>query len=93
MPFPPEILDRSRCVRQPEVFNKCKAKHFSKPNRHVRITGKIEINLQHIEKRRQPEHRLAHIRRLIRVDRVHHLGKGICRMTFFPRPKIKRFTP
>ena len=47
--------------------------------------------MQHIEKRRQPEHRLAHIRRLIRVDRVHHLGKGICRITFFPRPKIKQF--
>ena len=91
MPFPPEILDRSRCIRQPEVFNKCKAKHFSKPNRHVKKKKKIEINLQHIEKRRQPEHRLAHIRRLIRVDRVHHLGKGICQDDLLSQTENKAF--
>src|ERR1035438_10542860 len=54
MPTPPKIPDGLRHVWGIEVFHKSEAEHFSHPDRHVRITRKIEVNLQRVAKYPKP---------------------------------------
>ena len=51
----PEIGDACGNVRVVEVFFKCEAKHFSKANRHIRITAEIKENLQGISQGTNPK--------------------------------------
>ena len=46
MPAPPEILNALRRIRITEVDRDFKAKHPPQPTRHIRITGKIKVDLQ-----------------------------------------------
>src|SRR5260370_19225957 len=46
MPAPPELRHRLRGVRGVEILLEAEAKHPCKPDRHVRITRKIEVDLQ-----------------------------------------------
>ena len=61
MPALPEARDGARDERQVEVFQQMEAKHARKADGHVRIAGKIEIELEHIRGGRQPR---AHQRKL-----------------------------
>ena len=54
MPAPPEIPDGLRQVGEIEVFHESEAEHFAHPDRHVRITGEIEVNLQRVAKNPEP---------------------------------------
>src|SRR5579859_6077863 len=54
MPAPPEFRDRPRRIGRVEVFAKAEAKHARKPDRHVGIAGKIEIDLQRETSKREP---------------------------------------
>ena len=46
MPAPPEILNALRRIRIAEVDRDFKAKHPPQTTRHIRITGKIKVDLQ-----------------------------------------------
>ena len=54
MPAPPEICDRAGNIRIVEVFREGEAEHPAKTNRHVRIAGKIKVDLEGIGKSAQP---------------------------------------
>ena len=46
MPSSPEFSNTFGNIRVIKVFNKFKSEHFSKPNGHIGITGKIKVKLQ-----------------------------------------------
>jgi len=48
MPSAPEIGHRARNVRIVEVLLKLKSEDFSKTDRHIRVSGKIEIDLERV---------------------------------------------
>ena len=89
MPSSPEILHRHRHIGVAEVFLKFKSKHFSKSDRHIRVTGKIIIDLQHIKDRTQPQRFSCRRISAIFVNIVHYLGKSICKQHFFPKAPAK----
>lgn len=46
MPAPPKFGNAFGFIRIAEIFRKRKSKHLAKSDRHIRIAGKIKINLQ-----------------------------------------------
>ena len=56
MPSSPEFADAPGTVRKAEVLMEVKAKHFSQTDGHVRIPGKIVVDLERIGKARSPRH-------------------------------------
>ena len=48
MPAAPELGDRLADVRIVEVFEKLEAEHFAETDRHIRVAGEIEVNLQRV---------------------------------------------
>ena len=50
MPAPPEIRYRSCPIRRIEICRQIKAQHLRNSDCHVRISGKIKINLKRIGK-------------------------------------------
>ena len=54
MPAAPELGDRLADVRVVEVFEERKAEHLAEANRHIRVAGEIEVNLQRIANRTHP---------------------------------------
>ena len=64
MPAPPEICDAVRDKRIVEVFREVEAQHAAEADRHVRITGKVEVDLESVSDRAKPgsEHRRRGLR-------------------------------
>ena len=54
VPAPPEIHDARGLVRRVEVFRQAKAEHEAKADGHIRIAGKVEVELEGIAERSQP---------------------------------------
>ena len=54
VPAPPEIGDRFRAVGRIEIFREDKAEHEAEPDRHVRVTAEVEINLERVPDRAKP---------------------------------------
>ena len=46
MPPPPVFGNAAAQVRVIKVFQELKAQHFSQPNGHIGVTGKVEVNLE-----------------------------------------------
>lgn len=61
MPSSPELGCRGRYIRIIEVFHKTEAEHMTQTDRHVRISGKVEINMQHIADGIEPEKQNAFV--------------------------------
>ena len=59
MPAAPKFRDRFRNIRIIKILNISEAKHVTKPNRHIGVSGKIKIDLKRISEDTQPcaEHR------------------------------------
>ena len=56
MPPAPEIRDAFRCVGITEILRKMKAHHRSQSHGHIRIAGKIKVNLHAKRQNPQPHH-------------------------------------
>ena len=54
VPAPPEIPDGLRGVGKIEIFDEREAEHFAQPDRHVRVAGEIEIDLQRVATDAEP---------------------------------------
>jgi hypothetical protein len=54
VPAPPEFRDALRLVRRVEVFGELEAEHEAEADRHVRISGEIEINLEGVAEQTIP---------------------------------------
>ena len=46
MPAPPEFRNAARAIGMVEVFEEVKAEHFSQTDRHIRVAGKVKIDLK-----------------------------------------------
>src|SRR3954463_10044937 len=54
VPARPKLIDRGGLVGGIKIYREFYAKHSGQTNRHVRVTRKIEIDLQGIRQRAQP---------------------------------------
>ena len=54
MPALPEICDAVRDKRIVEVFREVEAQHAAEADRHIGITGKVEVDLESVSNRAQP---------------------------------------
>ena len=78
MPSAPELPDGLGHIGVVEIFHEVKAEHFPQADGHIRVAGKIIINLKGVEKNSepgQPRPRQAFIGKGEHI--VHHGGKGI----------------
>ena len=48
VPAPPELLHRVGDVRLAEVLREAEAEHPAEPDRHVRVAGEVEVDLQRV---------------------------------------------
>ena len=81
VPAPPEIGDRFRAIGRIEILRENKAEHEAEPDRHVRVTAEVEIDLERVADRAEP--------RVERADRagveggVRDFSAGIREQDFF----------
>ena len=54
MPAAPELGDRLADVRIVEVFEELETEHLAETDRHIRVAGEIEVNLQRVANRAHP---------------------------------------
>lgn len=54
VPPPSEFGDRAGDVRVVEVFQKVEPEHAAQANRHVGVTGEVEIDLQRVAQHAEP---------------------------------------
>jgi hypothetical protein len=54
VPPPPEVTNRNGAIRRIEIQRQRQTEHQAQADRHIRIAGKIEIDLQRISHRRGP---------------------------------------
>ena len=66
VPPPPEFRDRLRAVRRIEVLREHESEHQTEADRHVRVAGKIEIDLECIRDRAVPGVETAQVARVER---------------------------
>ena len=91
MPAPPKIGDGNRLVRRMKVLGKLEAQKQSQPDRHVRITTKIKIDLQGVGQQSAPSPRQA--RRSMRKGPFRNEGDRIRNQNFFGQPQHKQNNP
>ena len=48
MPATPKVLHGGRNIRIIEILFEMKSEHFAHPDRHIRISGKVEVNLKKV---------------------------------------------
>ena len=72
MPAAPELGDRARPIGQIEIARERKAEREAKPDRHVRVAGEIEIDLDRVGRKPEPGFGEARQRRLVE----HGFGKA-----------------
>src|SRR5205085_6946764 len=82
MPAPPEFSDARGDVWEVKVLKERKAKHFAEADRHVRVAGEVEVDLQRVTNQSKPSEAR---RKLIRIELEHQVGieaKRVCENQF-----------
>ena len=87
MPAAPELGDRLADVRIVEVFEERKAEHFAETDRHIRVAGEIEVNLQRIANRAHPRTGSGQLARCIFEYAVRNLREHIGQQYLFAEPE------
>ena len=68
MPATPKFGDGGRDIRIIEILHKTESEQVTEPDRHVGIAGKVEVNVQHIAHRVQPEEQHTFV--IARLERI-----------------------
>ena len=69
-----------------EIFRKVETEHPSQPHRHIRISGKIKINLHPEGENPQPGHEHRPIRLRHALDLRPQLPHGVCQKHLLCQP-------
>ena len=77
MPAPPELGDRHRRVRPREVLREAEAEHPAEPDRHVRVAGEVEEQLERVTDRAEPRGGECHLVRRHREARLDHRAQRV----------------
>ena len=76
VPALPKINDVPGFVRRIEIDRKLDAEHVGQPYRHIRVAGKIKIQLQRIGQRIQPSRKHRKIPGM-RKPNFHHVRQRV----------------
>ena len=87
MPPAPKIFDRRCNVRVVKVFWEMEAENTTQTNGHVRITGKIEIDLQSIGYYAKPSCACGQLIWILAKNPICDLTKGIGQKDLFRETK------
>ena len=93
MPAAPEIFDRGGNIGIVEVLVNVKTEHFAQTDRHIRITGKIEIDLESISHNADPGHRRGNIVDAQCKNFICGFGHDIGNNDFFSQPLQETDSP
>ena len=91
MPAPPKIRNARCNIGIIEVFGKVKAEHSPQPDRHIRIAGKIKIEVQGVKNDLPPSAERARGERKRRPKIEMPCGKRIAEQHLFAKPHAKTF--
>ena len=87
VPAAPELGDRLADVRIVEVFEKLEAEHFAETDRHIRVAGEIEVNLQRVANRAHPRTGGGQLARCIFEYAVRNLREHVGQQHLFAEPE------
>ncbi len=96
MPSSPEFRYRIRDIRIVKVFFKVESCHPPHPDGHIRIGGKVQIDLEHVHKDAKPEPKrrdAIELRELLREQRICDLSTRIGKYRFFHKACRKSINP
>ena len=82
VPAPPELADAAGNEGRVEILQEAEAQHAAQADGHVGIAGKIEIQLQEEQCRRQPAGKEGHLRR--QGQGLQHLPAQVRQQHLFP---------
>src|SRR5258708_4714739 len=83
MPTAPKVDDTGRLVRRTEIQRKCDSHNHGKPDCHIGIRGKIEVNLKRVTQRPDPR-----IPKTDRSERRHLERRGDEKGNVVPPPDL-----
>ena len=89
MPAAPELGDRLADVRIVEVFEELETEHLAETDRHIRVAGEIEVNLQRVANRAHPRTGGGQLARCIFAYAVRNLRKYIGQQYLFAEAEQK----
>ena len=89
MPPSPEFRDALRFIRIAEIFRNRKAKDRHQSDRHIRVTGKIKINLKHKCQYSKPCGNSRQLRRIIPGHSLKDHSRLIGKQYFFSKSAHK----
>ena len=93
VPPSPELRNRRRHVGIIEILRTLVAEQIAHPDRHIRIPGKIKIQLQRIAHRPEPCQRHGHVRLRSGKHLSRHLRKHIRQQNLLGKPAQEAVHP
>ena len=93
MPASPEFLHGTGHIWIIKILLKPEAKHFSKSDCHIGVSGKIIINLKHIKTCTKPQCFSGYCIRSVLKNIIYDLSKCICQKYLFPKSPAEAHNP